>query len=192
MILENSGGHKTPSDLCSSTSSNHPSTSSGIFDSPQVQEANGIPPSNNSYRKRIYLVSAKDPESGKRYAGQVGAYLGESSASDEDKLMGSLARTLGERRSLLPIRTAVVAANIQELTTTLLNGNLPFSRSSKKVKIAFVFTGQGAQWAGMGRELINCYPVFKEALTAAEECLKKFGAQWSLIGMLIISPGFSS
>lgn len=143
--------------------------------------------STNSSRKRIYLLSAKDENSGKKYAQQLGAYLEENSTPSEHELMGSLARTL-ERRSLLPMRAAVVAEDIRELATYLLKVGLPFSRSSKKLNVAFVFTGQGAQWAGMGRELIGSYPVFQKALTAAEECLRSFGAQWSLIGRLSISP----
>lgn len=32
-----------------------------------------------------------------------------------------------------------------------------------------VFTGQGAKWYAMGRELIEAYPVFKEAIQEADK-----------------------
>jgi acyl transferase domain-containing protein len=43
-----------------------------------------------------------------------------------------------------------------------------------------VFTGQGAQWYAMGRELIEPYPVFKATLFEAESYLNDFGTDWSL------------
>lgn len=61
-----------------------------------------------------------------------------------------------------------------------------FSRpqnASRAPRIGFVFSGQGAQWHAMGRELINTYPVFREALQEADSHLRELGATWSLVGM---------
>ena len=44
-----------------------------------------------------------------------------------------------------------------------------------------VFTGQGAQWHAVGRELIMAYPPFKASLEEDEIYLKELGADWSLL-----------
>lgn len=57
---------------------------------------------------------------------------------------------------------------------------------TSELQIGFVFTGQGAQWHAMGRELYgqHGYPVYTAALDLADRCLQKLGAQWSLVDEL--------
>ena len=57
----------------------------------------------------------------------------------------------------------------------------PF-RATKPPKVAFVFTGQGAQWYAMGRELIQHYLVFRAAMDVCDECLLQYGASFSPLG----------
>lgn len=49
-------------------------------------------------------------------------------------------------------------------------------------RLAFVFTGQGAQWPAMGRELIS-YPVFRRSLYDADKYLSNLNCPWSLTCM---------
>lgn len=50
-------------------------------------------------------------------------------------------------------------------------------------KVVFVFPGQGSQWAGMGRELLEQEPVFKRAIERCAEAMAPH-VDWSLLDEL--------
>ena len=92
----------------------------------------------------------------------------------------NLAFTLAARRSSFPWKSFATTNSFYEMCNKGVSLSKPI-RSSKKTGILFVFTGQGAQYKGMGRELL-AWPVFKDTLLQAESCLHSFGCQWSLVG----------
>jgi acyl transferase domain-containing protein len=50
----------------------------------------------------------------------------------------------------------------------------------KNQKPVFVFGGMGAQWWGMGRELLECEPVFRMAVEQCDEYFRKLGS-WRIL-----------
>ncbi|EMR67052.1 putative polyketide synthase protein [Eutypa lata UCREL1] len=53
-------------------------------------------------------------------------------------------------------------------------------RPAQNLTMMFVFTGQGAQWFAMGRELL-AYPTYKRGLIQAASHLKSLGCDWDLL-----------
>ena len=116
----------------------------------------------------------------------IAAYIRESIASGREPLPIDLAFTLAERRSLFNWVTAVRAKSLTELADRLEEPERKASRGARRPRLGFVFNGQGAQWYGMGRELINAYPVFRSAVLEAGRILKEYGATWSLHGTVVL------
>lgn len=137
-----------------------------------------IDKSNGSYQAdqwRVYVVSAKDSVACRTMMRRLAAHIVEPMPSVAD-----LAYTLSERRSKHAWVAAIPARTVSELVDRLQEPARKPSHSTKRPRLGFVFNGQGAQWYAMGRELIPAYPVFGQAIQAADDILKDYGASWSL------------
>ncbi len=108
----------------------------------------------------------------------------------QSEYVSDLAYTLAVRRSALPWKSFAVTRSLSQLQNAGVS--LPKAlRSSKKLRLGYVFTGQGAQFAGMGRELL-AYPVYKETLQRAELYLHDIGCPWSLMDEFLKERGLSN
>lgn len=112
----------------------------------------------------------------KSYLTEFEEYL-EDEAPESAEFVRDLSYTLGQRRSHFPYRAFAVADSVEALSEKV-SAAKP-NRIKDRV-LAFVFTGQGAQYAEMSLGLRN-HKVFAETLEEADKQLKELGAPWSLI-----------
>ncbi|MCR3752121.1 type I polyketide synthase [Lentzea californiensis] len=105
------------------------------------------------------VLSAHNDAALRAQADQVGAAL----AHTVD--LASAGATLATGRAGLPHRAVVVASTAEDAAGGL--AALSVRGTPVAGRTAFLFTGQGSQRLGMGRELHSAYPVYAEALDAA-------------------------
>lgn len=152
-----------------------------------ASSSNGVLTKTGHSTPRVFILSAFDKEGLKRIASDLRDYLEPRSSlpfNAAEDLLSDLAYTLSERRSKFRHKSYVLASSISELEESLSNDKSLSNPISTRhsPRIGFVFTGQGAQYHGMGRQLL-IYPVFRKSLEEATAYMKTLGGEWSLIGM---------
>ena len=140
-------------------------------------------------RPRILCISANEIDSFQTLASQIKRFL--ETHTDRQTFLDAL-YTLNQRRSLHKYRYAIQGASREHFAQHLAGIQPKSARISRPPKIGFLFTGQGAQWAKMGCQLIQSYPVFSDTLKKAETHLNELGAGWKLTGQFTTSTQRSS
>ncbi|KAL8653433.1 MAG: hypothetical protein Q9226_003851 [Calogaya cf. arnoldii] len=131
-----------------------------------------------------FALSAPEQNALTRLGEALACYLDHRDFSGNN-MLEQLAFTLGNRRSTFQWRTTVVANHFQDLKKKLRNLAKP-ARASKSPTLLFCFTGQGAQWYAMGRELLAS-EVYLTRVRTADTYLKSIGACWSVLEELNMS-----
>ena len=116
----------------------------------------------------LFPLSSTSPEGLRQTSGRLAAWLQSHGSS---VALSDLGYTLARRRAHRPVRTAVAASTVGELTDALrlvADGDAPYPSAVGRDDRGpvWLFSGQGSQWAAMGAELLSTEPVF--AATVAE------------------------
>jgi microcystin synthetase protein McyG len=146
-----------------------------------IEEAPAYAPTNLSENEadaalRMVTISARTEIALRDSARRLNAAL---DAVDAPTL-ADVAATLATGRTHHSYRAAILCDSRDELRRGLSaleagetpkNGARGDARSDERHRIAFLFTGQGSQYAGMGRALYASEPVFRAVLDRAAEAL---------------------
>jgi amino acid adenylation domain-containing protein len=143
-----------------------------------VEEAPVRAAANRSRRERpthLLPLSAKSAEALHALAMRYRDHLARGGDAIAD-----LCHTAGAGRSHFEHRLALLGRTTDELRAALdafLTGDRPPAAQTGKAtvappKIAYLFTGHGAQYVGMGRQLYETEPVFRDALEQCDRLLR--------------------
>ncbi|KAI3343373.1 hypothetical protein F4824DRAFT_507218 [Ustulina deusta] len=135
----------------------------------------------------VFLLSSNDKSGCELTVSKLRAYVKDLRTEgiiDEAKMLSAISYKLAHKRTHFKWRTAVQASSAIRLEDALASKEAIPVLNTTEPSIGFIFTGQGAHWAGMGKELIDSFPKFHEALQQLDQCLVELGASWSIIDEL--------
>ncbi|MDC0676180.1 type I polyketide synthase [Sorangium atrum] len=145
---------------------------------------------------QLLCLSAKREEALRALAGQYAEHL----ASHPEERVSDVCFTARAGRAHFAHRLSVIGASreeMQERLSALARGEPAEQTEQGRVerpdgpRVAFLFTGQGSQYVGMGRELFATEPVFRRALEECDALLRRH-LERPLIEVLYPSEGQAS
>jgi acyl transferase domain-containing protein/aryl carrier-like protein len=141
---------------------------------PDPGEPAGEPANGASSVPFAILVSGHSEAALAAQARQLSGFLGSSSDTD----LRAVGRALATSRAMLRHRAALIAGDragllsgLEMLASGAAAPGLVRGLARSRGKLAYLFTGQGSQHVGMGRELYAAHPVFAKAFDAAADML---------------------
>ncbi|EGC40933.1 iterative type I polyketide synthase [Histoplasma capsulatum var. duboisii H88] len=166
----------------------------GAADVTNAKAVNGSPavPETLSSREtktsQLFVLSAFDRDGVQRVASDLRNHFATkiSLQSEDAEFLSDLAYTLSQKRSDFRWKSYVVADSITELEESLSTVKAPSkpANTDRPPRIGFVFTGQGAQYHGMGKQFM-IYPVFRKSLEDATQYMNTLGSPFSLMDEII-------
>ncbi|WP_394846829.1 SDR family NAD(P)-dependent oxidoreductase [Pendulispora brunnea] len=135
---------------------------------------------------RVVPVSAKTEEALRAQAAALHAHV----EAHPELAFTDIAYSLASTRARLERRAALIVHDRAELLRALaalrsgaVDTRVVTGRKKADGKVAFVFPGQGSQWAGMARALLVSSSEFRARIEACERALAPHVA-WSLLAVL--------
>ena len=98
-----------------------------------------------------------------------------NSADTQHASLGDIAYSLTARRQIYEHRVSLTARTRQELVESLLSNPSSTQVSRVNGRAAFVFSGQGGQYVGMGSELYKSVPLFRGIIDQCHNFLDESG-----------------
>ncbi len=153
----------------------------------QPQKSSAIP----GYRPWPVMLSARSEKSLRGSAANLSAWVKQHTNSNgSSPFLPDLSYTLGVRRNHHAHRLTLVTSNwaelIEELDAFAKKEESPKIRAAftprreQAPRIGFIMSGQGPQWWGMGRDLMQNEPVFRETVERCDAALRPW-ARFSLL-----------
>ncbi|MFJ1581207.1 SDR family NAD(P)-dependent oxidoreductase [Streptomyces sp. NPDC088182] len=132
------------------------------------------------------VVSGRDEAALREQAGRWASWL----SGREDIRLADVAVTAARHRTHFASRAAVTAPTLDRAVRALraLADGVPDpalvqGRAAERTRTVFVFPGQGTDWEGMGRDLLDQSPAFREAVSACDTALRPHTG-WSVLDRL--------
>lgn len=147
-------------------------------------------------RPYVLPVSARSPQALQAAARSMRDYLASGDLGQPTPMdLDAICYTAGLRRSHHDHRLAVVGRNQQELVRQLDDRLQALEPEAARTpagprQVAFIFSGQGSQWAGMAQQLLANEPVFLHAVTEVDARFRQL-ASWSILDELAADTAFS-
>ncbi|MFF9286476.1 type I polyketide synthase [Streptomyces griseosporeus] len=141
---------------------------------------------------RLLVLSARTAGSLRRLARAYAHYLGPAGPG-RGLPLGDICSAAATGRDAHPHRLWVVGEDHDTLARrlsaladgeTIPDGGIVEAGLSGDKRLVFVFSGQGSQWAGMGRALYRASSAFREALEACDEAVRE-ELGWSVLDRLL-------
>jgi NADPH:quinone reductase-like Zn-dependent oxidoreductase/acyl transferase domain-containing protein/SAM-dependent methyltransferase len=131
----------------------------------------------------LLVLSAGDEDGIKRQAIALSNYVCSQHPKLDEQNVRNIVYTLNTRRTLLDWKAYTVldsASCLSSLCDRLEKAVRGVAAASPR-ELGLVFTGQGAQWAGMGRELLD-WQVFRNSIEHSQKSLETLGCDWTITG----------
>ncbi|GCE00989.1 type I polyketide synthase [Embleya hyalina] len=140
-----------------------------------------------------WVLSARSEAALRAQAGRLRDWLDEHPDADP----ADVGRSLAAGRAVLERRAVVRGRDVAELGVGVGEvadgGELAAARPMfAGPGPVFVFPGQGSQWVGMAARLLECSPVFAEAVAECAAVMDPLVADWSLLDVLRAGAGGAS
>jgi len=124
-------------------------------------------------QSQVLTLSAAGPEALREMAARWAEFLDRTAGSFTD-----VCHSAAVRRTHHPFRLATVADSAGEAAQSLrdfLAGSAPLTvvgEAGRRPQVAFVFPGQGSQWAAMGRDLLSGEAVYAAAFDECDTAIR--------------------